>query len=110
MSEITILPRSRIIRVEFEMALPADASKDEVLEWVRFNLWGGSMPIDSPLGHYGVEALCEPVLTDTETHLHEEVKFEGGGRSTIRKWRSPAPFNGQSGIDVVLSKARGETT
>lgn len=104
----TILPRSRIIRVQFELALPADATTDEVLEWVTFNLWGGTMSSDSPLNPYDIEAIAEPHLTDTELHVHEEVERHGDGHWTIHRTRDPRPFAGEKAIDqIVRARAVG---
>lgn len=105
--EITILPRSRIVRVECEVMVPADATKEEILEWVSFYFGrAGGMEDANPLSRFEPESLREPVLTDTEMHLHEDVVFEEGGCSTIRKWRNPKPFTGERGIDRVLARAR----
>lgn len=97
----TILPRSRIIGVQFELALPVDANTDEVLEWVRFNLLGGTLSTDNPLNRFDVEALSEPTLTDTPMHLHEEALVHVDGRSTIRRWREPKPFTGRPAMDQI---------
>jgi hypothetical protein len=100
----TILPRSRIIRVQFELALPADATTDEVLEWVTFNLEGGTMSSDSPLSPYDVEAIAEPHLTDTELHLHEKAERHAEGHWTIRRTRDPRPFAGEKAIDHAIQE------
>lgn len=96
-----ILPRSRIVHVQFALALPADATRAEVLEWVTFNLLGGSMSSDNPLNDHEVEAIAEPILTDTELHQHEELVVHNGG-ATIRRWADRRPYVGEKAIDQYV--------
>jgi len=61
-----VLPEGRLVRVEFEMRLPASATPDEVEQWVLFNLGHGSFPIDHPLSDHQPEPFSGGVmLTDT---------------------------------------------
>lgn len=60
------LPRGRVIAVEFEVALPVAATREQVLEWLAFELgWLGGMQGDSPLAFRKLDPIGEPVLADT---------------------------------------------
>lgn len=67
MSDTTILPEGRLIRIEFECCLPKAATKDQIAEWIKFHMGGGSMANDNPLADLdGPEWWQEPpLLTDT---------------------------------------------
>lgn len=100
-----ILPRSRIVRVEFEFALPVDASKADILEWVEMEACqSGGIDMSNPLAKFGIEGISEPTLTDTGLHLHEEARPEGDGRYSIRRWKDFRPFTGTPAMDVVMGK------
>ncbi len=43
-------------RVEFELDIPVEATKEEVEEWIRFNLHTNSMRLDNPLSDHEMEA------------------------------------------------------
>lgn len=105
MEDVEILPRSRIVRVEFELALPADATKSEILEWVEMEACNsGGINMSNPLATFSIEGISEPTLTDTGLHLHEEAKPEGDGRYSIRRWKDFRPFTGTPAMDVIVSK------
>lgn len=60
------LPEGRIIRIEFEARLPAAATKEQIDQWVAFELGSGSMPRDNPLGQHDLEYWqSKPALTDS---------------------------------------------
>jgi hypothetical protein len=103
--EITVLPKSRLVRVEFELALPVAATYDEVEEWVNLALCIGGSSTDNPLDPFGVEAASAPVLTDTGFHLHEKATPQADGKWRITKWREDSPFEGPSAIDVAIGRA-----
>lgn len=44
------------IRVEFEFEPPEEASDEEIIQWIRFELVGGSMSADNPLCEHDLEA------------------------------------------------------
>lgn len=70
-----MLKRSRVIHVEFDIVLPCDATRDQVLEWLSFELGPyGGCDGDNPLAQYDVEAMAEPTLTDSGKHLRESVE------------------------------------
>lgn len=59
------MPRGQRIAVSFDIALPARATQEQVLEWVKFaSGFSGSMPSDNPLVDHDMEAITEPVLSD----------------------------------------------
>lgn len=59
------LPRSRVIHVELQIALPAAATHDEVMEWVRYSVGhNGSINDANPLYDHELTVIVEPVLTD----------------------------------------------
>lgn len=62
----------RIIRVEFELALPADANEAQVREWIEFELgYLHQMKQTNPLRTYDLESISAPVLSDTRQRLYE---------------------------------------
>ncbi len=62
-----MLRKGRLIKIEFEFALPANAPKEQVAEWVAFELGNGSMQTANPLFGHDLEFWHSlPVLTDTE--------------------------------------------
>src|SRR4051794_6150586 len=65
-----LLPKSRIVRIEVSISLPISATLDQVEEWAGFELGRGAMAVDNPLGNYDLEAINDPILTDTQSHLH----------------------------------------
>lgn len=87
--------RSRVIRVQFDLALPCDATREQVLEWLSFELHhSGSCSGDNPLVNWDPEALSEPVLTDSKQHLHEHVEETAEGHYRTTRWMAAAPYEG----------------
>ena len=100
------MERSRIIKVEFELVLPCDATKEQVLEWVASELHhAGGCSDDNPLLDHDVEALSEPTLSDTMMHLHEHVECAEKVENTtyFRRSRSrrPEPYHGASADEQI---------
>ncbi len=104
MSEL--LPKSRVIEVTFSFALPVSATRDEVEEWVEFELKHyGCMEGDNPLGNFDLEALGSPILTDSERHLHESIEQTGENRFTTRRSLRPEPCFGPTGDEQMTAIA-----
>lgn len=52
------------VRVEFELVLPADATEQQVDDWIRFELnLHGSLSLSNPLDQYEIEASWIDVLS-----------------------------------------------
>lgn len=100
------LPKSRIIHVAFELALPASATKAQIEEWVRFNLHASSMATASPLHDYDIEMVGEPLLTDTQTHLYSETERMPDGSHVIRRWKSPYPYDGPDPMEEIAATSQ----
>lgn len=66
------LPATRIIRCSFEFVLPVAATREEIDEWVKFNLHAADLDTMSPLSDFDLDALTPPELTDTGLHYREE--------------------------------------
>lgn len=47
---------SKRIKVEFELDLPVEASREEIEEWLKFELTGGAITGSNPLYEYCVVA------------------------------------------------------
>ena len=95
-----IFPRSSIIQGFFETALPCDATKEQIMEWVAHNLGVGGISLDNPLSKHEMEALNEPILTDTRLYLHQKAERSNKGW-TIHSWKENTPFTGPDPMDVV---------
>lgn len=64
-----LLPAGRRIRVSFDAVLPAAATPDQVLDWMKYaTAFTGSMSDNNPLADHEMEAVTEPELTDTGRH------------------------------------------
>lgn len=101
MSEI-LLPKSRVVTVTFLFAMPVTATKDQVMEWVAFELGhGGAMEADNPLDDFELEALGEPILEDVRKHLHETIEQTGENLYTTRRSLSPEPCWGPTGQEQM---------
>lgn len=100
------LPRSRIIKVEFEFALPTAATLKEIDEWVQFNLESGGMREDSRLIDCPLEIIEPATLTDTGRHLDRQLldaeKLPNGGtRYRVRTRRTLGPIPDDQPLDPV---------
>lgn len=84
-----ILPKSSLIKVQFEMALPEDATRDEILEWVSSSINYGGISTVNPLLKHGLEPEQEPVLSETNSYLHRELIAQPDGKMTIISQRLP---------------------
>lgn len=104
-----LLPKSRLIKVEFMLALPCEATKMEVMEWVRDVLGdGGGIAAYNALGEHDIECWGEPTLTDTELHLHEriepiaQVPGPPGTRGwKTERWADKEPYTGPSAMEQL---------
>lgn len=64
-----ILEAGHIVDVHFRLALPAAASKAQILDWVMLALGRGSVATSNPLADHDVEALEEAVLYDSRSRI-----------------------------------------
>jgi hypothetical protein len=96
-----IFPRSSIIGVNFEAALPCEATKQQILEWISHNLGLDAISPSNPLHKHELEAIVEPILTDTRLFLHQKAERTEKGW-TIHSWKDHKPFTDQAPIDAVL--------
>lgn len=78
-----IVPKGRMIEVRFAISLPETATRDDVMEWIRDAVGaGGGVRLSNPLIDESLEALQEPVLTDTGMVVEEivtRISGEEGG-------------------------------
>ena len=100
-NEIELLPKSSIIAVSFEVALPENATKEEILEWISYSLDHGSISIQNPLSKHGMSSIGEPVLHDTLLYLHQSSERTDQGWR-IKKWKEKSPYNGEDQLEKVL--------
>lgn len=102
------LPRSRIIKIEFEIALPMSATHEEIDDWVAYCLGSGSCGPE--LAGYELDPIAPPVLTDMEVHLDRQVvDMQSAGRSTIysvRTARTLGPIPPDQPLDPVTAMLR----
>lgn len=80
--EDVVLPEGRLIRVSYELCLPAAASKADIDAWVGLALGCDSLETDSPLSRFEPEPFGDRyTLTDTGMigRRHTEVLEEGEG-------------------------------
>lgn len=106
---MAVLPKSRIIKVQFEVALPISASRDEIEEWITFECGRcGAMSCANHLSEYAPEAISAPILTDTGQHLHSEATPKGNGSYSIKRWRDVKPSWNKTAIETVIQKERGD--
>jgi len=108
MADTGTLSKSRIVKVEFELALPISASYEQVDEWVRYETGGGSISTENPLIDHEIECIRPPTLTDSGFHLHENVTRNDDGSWTVRQWREGSPFEGQTVDEIIAASAREE--
>lgn len=100
-----ILLKSRLIKVEMTIALPVDATMDEIEEWIRMECGhSGSISLSNPLIDHAPECTSAPMLTDTQMHRHSEAIDNQDGSYTIRYWTSREPMRGPTGIETVISR------
>lgn len=114
--DITILPRSRIIKVEFEVALPAEATLDQIEEWVLDALQIDGCHDNNPLRSHGFDPIDDPVLTDTKLHLDRTAfdvrKTDTGFSYAVRTKRTLGPIPEDQKLDpseAFLEKIAGAT-
>lgn len=104
---MSLLPKSRIVKVEMMIALPISATKEQIDEWIAMECGhSGSMETDNPLVAYEPEAISAPMLTDTGMHLHSEAIDNQDGSHTIRQWTDLRPAWGKTALETVLSTTR----
>lgn len=90
--ESSLLPKDRIVRVTFDIALPCSASPEQIEEWVLFELASGSLADANPLSSHELEAFGHRVtLTDTGLRgIVQKVPIEGEGNAyRLRYIREP---------------------
>ncbi|WP_341702595.1 hypothetical protein [Ferrovibrio sp.] len=91
-----VLPAGRLVRVEFEVCLPAAATTDQVEDWLNLHMGCGGMFNDNPLSPHSPEPFTmQMVLTDTKMNGRREEydhrQTEGGGTTyRVRFVRTPA--------------------
>ena len=86
-----LLHKSRVLKVEFTCKLPCDATRDQVLEWIAFELHSaGGCEGDNPLLNYDLEAISEPTIEDSGMHLHERVELvrQEGEKAHLRTYKA----------------------
>jgi hypothetical protein len=87
-----LLPKSRLVKINLTVALPISATLEQVDEWVKAECGHrGQVSPENPLLKYGLEAICDPVLTDTRAHLHSEVIENQDGTYSVRRWTENHP-------------------
>lgn len=103
---MAVLPKSRVIKVEFQIALPVSATEDEVEEWIHMECGhAGSISMNNPLINHSPEILGELLLTDTWRHLHSEAIDNHDGSFTIRRWTDVQPMYGKTGKEVAFESS-----
>jgi hypothetical protein len=83
------LPAGRVIKIELLAELPTAATKEQILEWVKFELGFGTLAYDNPLANHDLTAAREPVLSDTLMRIKEERRQAVNGGTEIRRWLEP---------------------
>ncbi len=90
-----ILPKGRLVRVEFEVCLPAAATDSQVEQWLNLHMGCGSMAGNNPLMHkMPVPFEYELLLTDTQM-IGRRVEYDhkptnnGGVSYKVRYVRTP---------------------
>lgn len=58
------IPEGALITVEFEMRLPISATDDEIDEWIKYELGGGSISGKNPLSAHELEYWHMPPMLD----------------------------------------------
>lgn len=77
-----ILPKGRIVRMELEILLPADAARSDIERWLHLHFGSGSLSSDCALANHDPECLGEMSLTDTREQGRIEtrdLKRDGDG-------------------------------
>lgn len=101
-----LLPKSRVVTVTFSFAMPVTATRDQVREWVEFELHHmGGCEDENPLVHFELEALGQPTIEDTRKHLHESVEQTGENLYTTHRKLSPEPCWGPTGQEQMTEIA-----
>lgn len=90
--EEKVLEAGRIIDVRFQFALPAAATKKDILDWVAYELEKSSISMENPLFDHDLEAFREPVLADTGMILRVDERKDPSrpGVTIIRRWAEKA--------------------
>src|SRR5687768_7418634 len=100
---MTTLPKSRLVKVEFTVALPASATESDVEEWIHFGCGNsGGISMENPLVDHEPEIVGELLLTDTWRHLHSEAIDNQDGSFAIRRWTDVQPAHGETAIESVV--------
>lgn len=108
---MNLLPKSRIVKVEMLVALPISATLDQIEEWITFECGKcGGMTLTNPLSEHSVEAINDPILTDTGRHLHSEAIDNQDGTHSIRRWTEETPAWGPTGVQVAIKSAFEQQT
>jgi len=89
-----VLPEGRLVKVEFEVRLPAAATEAQIEEWLGLHMGINSMTNDNPLGRADPEAFDAITFTDTRMNgRHERFDERQEGTKTYfreRIIRTPA--------------------
>lgn len=90
------LSEGRLVKVEFEVRLPVDATPDQVEDWICLSLGFGSVDDDNPLSGHNVEPFTGRVMLDDTGMIgrYEEFDIEVNSNGTrsykVRHIRTPA--------------------
>lgn len=99
---IDILQKSSLIKVQFEVALPETATREEILEWVSHSLNSGGISTSNPLLRHSIDPVQEPLLSETDSYLHREIVPNEDGTIAIRSRRLPwADSEFKSAADMI---------
>jgi hypothetical protein len=81
---MTTIRKGTLLRVEFEIALPCDATEDEIDRWACFELGSGSISGSNPLCDHELVFWQHPPML-TNTGLVGRIEESGHQRRYIRE-------------------------
>lgn len=86
-----LLPEGRLVRITFDVRLPAAATKEQIEDWVELSLGCGSMAMDNPLSEYEPEPFgLSVLLTDiSQQGFVDELPGDKPGHRKLRFRREP---------------------
>ena len=84
-----LLPADRIVECTFRFALPAAATKQEILDWVCLALGVGGCDAGNPLENFELDAIQDPILADTKRRLQTEETRNSDGTTSARSYSLP---------------------
>jgi hypothetical protein len=86
------LPEGRLVKIAFEIRLPATATLDQIDDWIAFQTGAkGNLALANPLRDFDLEVWRDaPALTDTGMNGRVEEfghrPTEGGGTTYTRRY------------------------